>query len=266
MSERVPVVTVRFYQELNDFVAPGSRGRPIDIPRTPRTVRDLIQSLGVPHTEVDLVLVNGRSTGFDENLADGDFVSVYPVFESLDIASVTHVRPAPLREPRFVLDVHLGALARLLRMLGFDSAWDRQARDQDLARQAAADRRTLLSRDRGLLMRTAVTHGYCVRSTEPQAQAVEVVRRFDLAAASRPFTRCLRCNRQLEPLSTPPATVAPAVRASEARFERCPACGRTYWRGSHWRSMLHTVDRILALSSSPQAGARDDERRRAGSS
>ncbi len=250
------MVTVRFYQELNDFVAPQFRGRPFEIMRPAGTVRELIQSLGVPHTEVDLVLVNGRSTGFDAPLVDGDFVSVYPVFESLDISSVTRVRPVALREPRFLLDVHLGALARLLRMLGFDAAWDRAALDSDLAGSAAAERRILLTRDRELLKRTMVTHAYCVRSTEPRQQVREVLRRFDLAAASRPLSRCIRCNLPLQTLANPPATVPPAVRTRQTGFRRCPGCGRTYWRGSHWQHMMGRIARLLAPSGCGPGGER----------
>ncbi len=242
-------VTVRFYQELNDFLPPALRSRPIEIDRAPCTVLSLIQDLGVPHTEVDLVLVNGRSVGLAHEIAAGDLVSVYPVFESLDISSVTQVRPEPLRRFGFLLDTHLGALARLLRMLGFDSEYSRRADDAELAVRAAHDGRVLLTRDRGLLKRRLVTRGYCVRSMRPQEQAVEVLRRFDLAAAARPLSRCLRCNAPLEPLADAPNTVPPAVRSSQAVFRRCPGCLRTYWRGSHWRDMMRVSERLLSLAS-----------------
>jgi uncharacterized protein with PIN domain len=249
-------VTVRFYQELNDFLPQGLRSRPIEIARAPCTVFQLIQDLGVPHTEVDLVLVNGRSVGLAQEVGADDRVSVYPVFESLDISSVTRVRPEPLRRFGFLLDTHLGALARLLRMLGFDCDYGSGADDAELALRAAREGRVLLTRDRGLLKRRLVTRGYCVRSLRPEEQAVEVLRRFDLAAAALPLSRCLRCNAPLERLAAPPGTVPPAVRSSGARFFRCPRCLRTYWRGTHWRDMKRTVARVLSRVSAPPAQPR----------
>jgi hypothetical protein len=133
-------------------------------------------------------------------------------------------------------------------MLGFDAAWDRRSSDADLADRAASQGRILLTRDRELLKRATVTHGYCVRSTEPGEQAVEIIRRFDLAGASKPLSRCLRCNLPLLPLSVPPDTVPPSVRESGVRFLSCPECRRTYWRGSHWRHMTRTIDRLLAAA------------------
>ena len=121
-------VTIRFYEELNDFLEPSRRKSDIEIvfPER-RSVKDLIESFGVPHVEVDLILVNGESVDFSRIVADGDRISVYPVFETLDIGPVTRLRPDPLREPRFVLDVHLRKLARRLRLLGFDVDFSRTA-------------------------------------------------------------------------------------------------------------------------------------------
>ena len=180
----------RFYAELNDFLPPERRMVPFDFEfRGNQTVKHLIESLGVPHTEVDLVLVNGRSVDFTEVVRDGDFVSVYPVFEGFDITPVSQVRPKPLRHTRFVLDGHLGRLAHYLRMLGFDTLYRNDYHDEQLARISAEEHRILLTRDRGLLMRSAVTHGYCVREAAPRQQLAEVVQRFDLARSIAPFTR-----------------------------------------------------------------------------
>ena len=164
-------------------------------------MKDVIESLGVPHTEVDLILVNGASVGFDYLVRDGDRVSVYPVFESLDITPLVRVRPQPLRETRFVLDIHLGKLAVFLRMLGFDSLYRNDYRDDELARISHAEGRILLTRDRGLLKRSLVTHGYLVRSDDPREQLAEVIHRFDLRDAIQPLERCLRCNGELEPVA-----------------------------------------------------------------
>jgi uncharacterized protein len=225
----------RFYAGLNDFLPAGQRMKPavrrFDVGGS---VKDFIESFGVPHTEVDLVLLNGAPVDFSAMVRDGDSVSVYPVFESLDIASLSRVRAAPLRDLRFVLDVHLGRLAAYLRMAGFDAVYRNQATDAELAGAVEREQRVLLTRDRYLLMRTQVGRGYWVRSTEPKQQLVEVVRRFDLSAAMRPFTRCMECNGVLE--SADRETVSerlPGGLQQEGPFRLCPGCGRVYWQGTH---------------------------------
>jgi hypothetical protein len=255
---------VRFYAELNDLLPPARRGVafPHDFLGGP-SVKDVIESLGVPHTEVDLILADGESVAFSWILRDGARVSVYPHFESIDVAPLTRVRPAPLREARFVLDGHLGRLARHLRMLGLDTRWRSDAGDEELAAVAAAERRILLTRDAGLLKRSVVTHGHRVRESEPRRQLAEVVDRFDLRRAIDPFRRCLRCNDLLEDVSKEEVADAlpPRVRERQEAYRRCPACRRVYWAGSHHRRMARLVSDLLAerppLAPAP-AGRRDD--------
>jgi uncharacterized protein with PIN domain len=239
----------RFYAELNDFLASARRGREFEHALADAaTVKHAIETLGVPHTEVELVLVNGASVGFGARLEDGDRVAVYPMFEALDIAPLLRVRAAPLRETRFVADAHLGALARLLRMLGFDTRYDRDAlADDALVRVARDEGRIVLTRDRDLLMRRDVTHGAFVRALRPIEQAREVVERLDLAAAARPFTRCLACNARLEPVERDAVAVAlpPRVLDRHERFSRCPSCRRVYWEGTHWQRMREAVRALL---------------------
>jgi uncharacterized protein with PIN domain len=247
-------VTVRIYAELNDFVAPGRRQRSIacEIAGSP-AVKDVIESVGVPHTEVDLILVNGESVDFAHRVAPGDRIAVYPVFEALDIAPLLRVRPEPLREVRFVLDGHLGRLARYLRMTGFDVAYAPDLADAVLAGLAARERRILLTRDQELLKRRAVTHGYFVRAVEPRRQLVEVLRRFDLARLIAPFTRCVACNGLLVPATPEQARAAPVRRRdSGAAVWICPACGRLYWHGSHVEAMSRLLRRVRAeLEATP---------------
>ena len=177
----------RFYEELNDFLAPDKKKRDFSYPFNGRpSIKDAIEAIGVPHTEVELILANGRSVGFDYPLKHGDRVSVYPVFESLDISPVVRVREKPLREPSFILDVHLGRLAKLLRMLGFDTRYRNDYRDIEIVDISIKERRIILTRDRGILKNRSVTHGYCLRSTEPIAQAREVLQRFDLFSQVTP--------------------------------------------------------------------------------
>ncbi len=239
----------RFYAELNDFLPPARRGVAFEhrFGGAP-SVKDAIESLGVPHAEVDLVLADGESVDFSWTLRDGARVSVYPVFGSIDVGPVARVRPAPLREPRFVVDGHLGRLARYLRMVGFDVLWRADADDEAIAHVAAAEGRIVLTRDRGLLKRRLVTHGYCVREADPRRQLAEVVRRLDLARAVASFRRCLRCNEVLESVRTADvaAEVPPDVRERQETVRRCRACGRVYWAGSHTARMERLVADLLA--------------------
>jgi uncharacterized protein with PIN domain len=240
--------SLRFYAELNDFLPPGRRMTDVACEfHVSPAVRDLIESLGVPHTEVDLILANGEPVDFGYLVRDGDRISVYPVFESLDIAPVARLRPEPLRHPRFVVDVHLGRLAAYLRMLGFDALYRNDYRDEELARVASAQDRIVLTRDRGLLKRAAITRGCYVRATSPREQAAELLKRLDLARSAAPFTRCLACNELLESVET--ATVAsrvpPGVFQRHRRFLKCRACGRVFWRGTHYDRMSRLVEWLL---------------------
>lgn len=238
----------RFYAELNDFLPLGRRQttfvHSFDIRAS---VKDMIESFGVPHTEVDLILVQGKSVDFSYVVQDADRISVYPVFESIDIGSLTRVRPRPLREVRFVLDTHLGRLAAYLRLAGFDTLYRNDYRDEELAGVSSREGRILLTRDQGLLKRGAVTHGYSVRETTPRRQLVEVLRRFDLFERVKPFERCLRCNGLLA--SVPKAAVVdrlpPRTRQLYHEFHRCRACERVYWKGSHYSRLESFLERIL---------------------
>ncbi len=245
-------VYFRFYAELNDFL-PRER-RMVEFPyefRGNQSVKHLIEAAGVPHTEVDLVLANGASVDFSYVPADGERISVYPVFESFDVAPASRVRPQPLRRLRFVLDSQLGRLAVYLRMLGFDALYRSDYRDEELARISLEEHRILLTRDRGLLMRGVVTHGYFVRQRGPREQLTDVIRRFDLAGSTAPLTRCLLCNDALEAVAK--ETVAEAVprRSREHcdKFWRCRGCGRVYWNGSHYRRMRMFVDQVIQSAS-----------------
>jgi uncharacterized protein with PIN domain len=239
--------TFRFYEELNGFLAPQRRGRDFAC-RCARTAsaKHMIEALGVPHTEVELVLVNGESVGFDRLLADGDRVAVYPKFETFDITPLLRVREQPLRVIRFVADAHLGALARGLRMAGFDTLYDNRFRDAEVARLAAAQQRIVLTRDRDLLKRRAISHGCTVHALRPEQQLREVFDRLDLTRSARPFTRCLSCNAPLRRIEAARAAsrVPPAVRERHQRFSACEGCARVFWEGSHWQRMR---DRIAAL-------------------
>ena len=239
--------TFRFYAELNDFLPKNRRFTAFPVPfELPASVKHMIESLGVTHTEVDLILVNGEPVDFSYIVQHGDRISVYPVFESLDISPAAHLRPEPLRRPRFVLDAHLGRLAVYLRMLGFDSLYRNDYEDGELALVSSQEIRILLTRDRGLLKRSLVSRGYYVREKEPRRQAVEVVQRFDLRSAFKPFTRCLRCNGLLEPAQedTVAGQLLPGTQKHFHEFSRCRSCGQVYWKGAHYQRMLKLIESI----------------------
>ena len=237
----------RFYAELNDFLPRDKRqklfayhffGNP--------SVKDAIEAIGVPHPEVDLILVNDQSVDFDYRLQNEDRVAVYPVFELLNIAPVTNLRPKPLRQLKFVVDVNLGKLARKLRLLGFDVAYDNNRADHEIIQLAVKEKRVILTRDVGLLKHRQVTHGYWVRSTEPFKQTVEVVCKYDLFNEIQPFSRCMECNEKLESVKKEEilSLLPPKTRQHFDKFYRCPGCGKIYWRGSHYRKMMDFVARI----------------------
>jgi hypothetical protein len=242
-------VDVRAYAELNDFLAPGSRGVTVRRPfRSHQTVKDVLEAMGIPHTEIDLIVVNGDPQGFDHRPTTGDRIAAYPMFEAFNIGSTARLRPTPLRDPRFVVDVNLGRLARLLRVLGFDVWWSSDADDRTLAEISVAQQRILLTRDRGLLKRRAITHGLFVYSDQPEQQALEVIRRLDLRDRLKPLTRCVRCNGMLARVSKDEVIdqLEPLTRRHYDEFSRCADCGRIYWAGSHYKRLLDVVDRLRA--------------------
>jgi len=244
----VKQASFRFYAELNDFLPQEKRARSFEYGFTDRqSIKHLIEALGVPHTEVDLVLINGESVDFDRIVEDGDRVSVYPVFEAFDIAALTRVRPHPLRETRFIADVHLGKLAAYLRMVGFDTVYESRVDDEALALLAAREHRIVLTRDRDLLKRRAVTHGYFVRETGARLQLAEVLERFDLGGSVAPFTRCMKCNGRLEDVSAAEVAdqVPPLSRRHAAHYRRCARCSQVYWDGSHYRRMQLFIAQIM---------------------
>ena len=244
MENQVKSATFRFYAELNDFLPP--RQRFTDIPlqfKGRQTVKHLIESLGIPHPEIDLIIVNGISVDFGTITQDGDRVSVYPVFEIINISDAIHLRPQPLREIRFILDGHLGRLAAYLRMLGIDSAYFNDIADEHLAEIAVSQHRVLLTRDRGLLKRKAILRGYCPRTTDPLAQLREIVQRFDLSSHFQPFTRCMACNGLLHDVEKPDILhlLEPRTRQFIHHFKQCDTCGKVYWRGHHTEQMERII-------------------------
>lgn len=241
----MPPVQLRFYEELNDFLPPQRRKVTFTHELTRRTsVKDLIESFGVPHTEVEMILANGQSVDFSYIVQAGDRISVYPRFESLDISPLIRLREKPLRDPRFVVDTNLGQLARYLRLLGFDATYRINFADAEVAQIGSREKRIVLTRDRALLQHKIITHGYFVRAVKPREQVREILARLDLYRTLRPFTRCLRCNGELETVDKNEVLhqLEPKTKKYYDRFRRCKACGQAYWKGSHFNRMEKLCD------------------------
>jgi uncharacterized protein with PIN domain len=242
-------IQIRFYGELGDFLPKRHRQRTIAVVITGHpTVREVAQSLGVPHPEIGLLTVDGNPTGFDQSVHHGMRIAVYPAFHSLDLGGAMPLRPPLGEEVRFVLDVHLGQLASKLRLLGFDVLYRNDLEDDELARSSATEHRVLLTRDQALLMRRMVVHGHWVRSTHPEKQVIEIVERFDLARSFRPFSRCMRCNSLVRPAPTEEVAdrVPQRVRDRHSAFLRCEGCGRVYWEGTHHAALERWVAQMRA--------------------
>lgn len=248
MAVAADMVELRFYEELNDFLPPERRQQSFTVSLgEPRSVKDLIEAQQVPHTEVDLILVDGQSVGFDCPVRGGERIAVYPAFEGLDIRGVSRLGRPPLRDLRFIADVHLGTLARRLRLLGFDCLYEPPWEDAVLAQRSAAEQRILLTRDRRLLMRAVVTHGVYLHSDRPDRQLRALVQRLDLAGEVKPMSRCSECNGQLEKVD-PEAVrerVPPKTWAYTQTYYRCRGCAKLFWKGTHWPRLDRIVRSVV---------------------
>ncbi|MDN3556441.1 Mut7-C RNAse domain-containing protein [Halomonas maura] len=254
------IARFRFHDELNDFLPPQRRARGFAYPfDSQAAIKDAIEALGVPHPEVDIILVDGASLGFDYRLRDGDRVDVYPAGAAVPADALRHLMPPLPHPPRFLLDVHLGRLARYLRLLGFDCRYHHQADDAALAARAEREGRILLTRDRNLLKRKRVALGRCVRAGDPITQLEEVARAFSLLGELAPFTRCTRCNGRLVTVDKAAVDhrLEPLTRRYVDDFLQCEACGQVYWHGSHVAHMQALVERLrrrleIPVSRPPQ--------------
>lgn len=237
----------RFYAELNDFLPLHRRQKEFEEWfKTPICVGDTLVSLGIPFSEVDLVLVNGQSVDMKQGLKENDRVSVYPQFESMDIMGETQVREFPLRETKFILDCHLGKLCKYLRMLGFDCYYQNHMEDEKIIDLSLKENRIILTRDKLLLKSARITHGYYVRAIEKHEQLIEVVQKFDLRSQFKSFTRCMTCNQKLVALEKKEAKnrVDEDTFRIFDRFYHCPSCEKVFWKGSHFRRMEEFVRKL----------------------
>lgn len=249
MPENLVTAHFRFYAELNNFLPSRQRQRCFSRHCSrDASVKHMIEALGVPHTEVELIVVNGASVDFSYRLRDQDRVGVYPGAAMAQVEPVVPLRPPPQGDERFIADAHLGLLAKQLRMLGFDVLYRNDYSDAEVARIASTEGRIVLTRDRDLLIRKEIVRGCYLHAVSGDAQLVEVVNRFRLARLARAFSRCLNCNGVLRVVDK--SDVAHRVpghsRNSYERFYECQGCAQVYWEGSHVARMRLRVARMLA--------------------
>jgi len=237
----------RFYAEPNDFLSPEKKqvlfaysfkGNP--------AIKDTIEAIGVPHTAIDIILVNGESVKFSYLLQDGDIVSVYPAFEKLDVVDVIHLQNKLPDELKFIVDVHLGKLAKYLRMLGFDVAYQNNYKISEILNIAATEKRIILTRSIALLKNKSVKWGYWIRSKNLIKQLIEVIRRFDLITIIKPFSRCMLCNGVVKKVAKASIVDELPEKTSQyfENFGQCELCGKIYWQGSHYHNMQDFIENL----------------------
>ena len=231
---RLAIARFSFDPDLEKFLPRERRGGSFEYAcARAATLKNAVEALGVPHTEAARILVNGATATLGRIVRDGDLVEVHG-----------WERQQPAFALRFLADAHLGGLARFLRMLGFDTLHENAFEDAQIRRLAHDERRIVLTRDRELLKCRDIAVGCYVRELKPEAQLREVSKRFDIAAAARPFTLCVRCNLALQQatIEQAKAYAPPEVVERHRVFHRCPGCGRVYWAGSHYARMKAALD------------------------
>jgi uncharacterized protein len=237
MERQVAEVTVA--AELQFLLRAGRRGGPVAVTCDGvSSLGHVVESLGVPLPEVGTLTVNGEPTAASYRPGGGDLVHVTAVG-----------RPQRLGVARFILDVHLGTLARRLRLVGVDAAYANDAADDVLIERANTGRRVLLTQDRGLLRRRRLRMGAYVRGARPDDQLIDVLSRF--APPLAPWTRCPACNSLLLPAAK--TEVEPRLEAGTRRtyqkFSACGSCRRVYWRGAHAARLEAIVDAAVSTVS-----------------
>lgn len=241
------LATFTFYGNLNDFLLKKEKHQKItySFKGTP-SVKDAIEAIGIPHVEVEWLLVNRAPTPFYTSLQAGDFVEVYPQTSPPDGLLAPPVRDNSFTPHRFALDMHLGALARRLRLLGIDTHYQPVIADQELARIAHEEHRIVLTRDIPLLKQKIIEWGYWLRSQQPKEQLLEVIRRYRLAPYFAPFTRCLSCNGFIQPVDKNAVLhqLPPGTQEYFHAFYQCSQCGKVYWKGSHYERMEQFLEEL----------------------
>ncbi|RIJ42348.1 Mut7-C RNAse domain-containing protein [Pontibacter oryzae] len=210
------------------------------------TVKDALEALGVPHPEVDVILVNQKPVLFRYRLQAEDSVEVHPFEPSRQWPAGFSFEEAHPPPNQFILDVHLGTLAKSMRMLGLDVIYETNFTDKAIASLAAEQQRIVLTRDIGLLKQKNITWGYWLRSQQTEAQVAEVIARFNLQPHFKPLSRCLSCNLPLREVEKREVLnlLPPKTKLYFKEFHQCPACLRVYWKGSYYERMRQYISQI----------------------
>lgn len=240
-------VCFRFYEELNEYLPKELRKVWFEYSfPAGSSLKDAVLTMGVPPENIDLILVNQQSRGFGYLLQDDDRISVFPVFELLNLSGITQIREKPLRNPRFICDVHLGRLCKYLRMLGFDTLYSNRFIPEEMIAISRQEKRIILSRNHTLTRDREVTHSYWIRSANPLEQLKDLTGKLDLTTGANPLTRCLTCNNELLPLEKQEALprLQPRTAKYYAEFLRCATCDQIYWKGSHYENMLKFIHQL----------------------
>jgi uncharacterized protein len=253
-SQPMPHATFDFQASLQTFLPRSQRGQIITHAFDWKaSIKDMIESLGVPHPEIELLTVHGAAVDFEHIVQPDDPIICYPVDAALPPIPHLILRPPYPGRPAFVLDQHLGRLASYLRMMGFDTLYRNDYHDEELAQVSHDEGRILLTRDVGLLKRSRVIYGYFVRSTHREAQLLELTRRYDLVPLHDPFKHCMKCNGLLAPVATD--AILDRLPDGTARyyqeFHQCADCQQVFWKGPHYQRMQALMQRVIAHVHDP---------------
>jgi uncharacterized protein with PIN domain len=228
-----------FIGSLNDFLSPNQKEKTIEVVFSGNPgIKDIIESLGVPHVEIKLIKVNSIPVDFSYHIRNADEVEIFPFSSG--------ILPSETERPSFVLDVHLGKLARYLRMMGFDSIYRNDFSDRELVTISCREKRILLTRDIGVLKYGCLKHGYWIRTTVVLEQVKEVVSYYNLCPSVLPFSLCMECNSPLLEVSKVQIEekIPPLTRMYYDSFSQCVNCKKVYWRGSHYNRMYNLLKQI----------------------
>lgn len=237
-------LTLRFYGELNIFLSPQRRKRVFSYSvKGHPSVKDTLEALGVPHTEIDCILINGKSVDWSYHIKGGERIFVYPPHPRPCRKRIKRLQPKPPACPKFILDVHLGKLARQLRLLGFDSLYDRNFTDPQIIKIAGEQSRVVLTRDAGLLKNKAVLYGYYVRPIYADKQMEEILKRFNLSHKIKAFSLCLECNGKVKRVAKAKIENRLPLETKQYyhKFQLCQSCGKVYWKGAHFDRLSRVI-------------------------
>lgn len=239
------IITIILSKGLQELLRRGLRDEAIEYRLERRaSIKDIVESLGIPHTEIGTIRVGSRTTDFGFIPEPGQRIQVSEINPPFDVTRPSKLRPAPLPTTRFIVDVNVGRLAALLRLTGFDTAYGNSLDDGDIAALAHGENRVVLTKDRALLKRNKIVFGRLVRAVQPKDQLTETLQFFGLAGPYNLFSRCLRCNRKLQPVAKAAILhrLEPKTKRYFNTFKTCSDCNRIYWRGSHCDAMVAKLE------------------------